>query len=742
MLLSNNTITTSSNNNLTLSANGTGIISIPSNNVSITNGLTVNGATTLAGTTINGALAQTGNITQVGDFTQTGTFTTSGNTSVTGNITTTGYLQLPVITINGNTISTTTTNTDLSLQPNGTGSVLVEGLAVNGTTISSTGTNADITLTPQGTGGVVINNNQSFRLPVGTTLERPSPASNGMIRYNTSLARYEGYSNTYWTSLGGVQSVDGKTRITPELTPGAGDNVIRFYANDTLTAYIDSTKLYANDYQSANIDISGNTISAYTTNTDLNFTTNGTGGVIIGNLRFNGGTITNIANNGITTFTESSSGASFVGEIATGASSVFPGTISGTTLTVTSAPSNSYGGSIVFNGTTQYLSMTPGFGVGGIAYSFECFFYQTGTAIGNQATILGASSAGGWAVSTYSNTKIEIDYGGISSYTINAAFSYNVWNHLVVCRNNAGLTAVFLNGTRTGTVTDNQNYGGTTGFIGANIGGTWRFPGSLSNLRMVTGATAYDPTQTTITVPTSLLSPVAGTKLLLLAQNSTTFLTDASNVETIAQAGTGNVTYSNLTPLGVASNGIEVGDLLTGTGIQSGTIITANVSGTATSNTSQWLVNINQNVPSTNMVSTAVILNVTSMNYGTLTTGAAVSGPGVSPGTSIVGIGTGSGGVGTYYVKPAQTTASTTMLSALSGSVKFNGTYGIVIPVGTSTNRPVVGFYETGMIRYNTDIGAVEIYNGFSWGSVAGTSSGINAAQANDIALGIVISLG
>jgi hypothetical protein len=65
-----------------------------------------------------------------------------------------------------------------------------------------------------------------------------------------------------------------------------------------------------------------------------------------------------------------------------------------------------------------------------------------------------------------------------------------------------------------------------------------------------------------------------------------------------------------------------------------------------------------------------------------------------------------------------------------------------VIPSGTSANRPALAYTEVGMVRYNTDQGYVEVYNGTAWASVAGASSGISITQASDIALGIVISLG
>lgn len=211
------------------------------------------------------------------------------------------------VTISGNTISTTTG--DLNLTANGSGKVQIQNIAVNNNVISSVGTNANIVLTPQGTGSVIVNGT-SVTIPVGTTLQRPNPASNGMIRYNTTLSRYEGYigASNIWAVLGGVSSTDSNTRITPENTPGAGDNVIRFYANNTLTAYLDSSKFFVNDFQTNRLDISNNTISALSADTDINFTTTGTGGIVFGNLKFTTNTITNISANAVTNFVETGAG--------------------------------------------------------------------------------------------------------------------------------------------------------------------------------------------------------------------------------------------------------------------------------------------------------------------------------------------------------------------------------------------------------------------------------------------------
>ena len=277
-----------------------------------TGSLTVTGASNLTGNTTIGATSAdllTVNSSIITDLIPNVTATYNlGSSSKYWNSAYVSTLQTTGLSFNGNTVTSTATNGNLQLTANGTGSVLIQNIGFNNNVISSTGTNADIILTPQGTGSVIINNNQSLIVPVGTTLEQPASPTNGMVRYNTTNSRYEGYANGYWTNLGGVQSVDGKTRILPETAPGAGNNAIDFYANNVKTAYIDSTKLYTIDFQTSGIDISNNTISAIATDTDLNLNTTGNGTVAIGSLRFANSTISNAVADSITQFTEIGTG--------------------------------------------------------------------------------------------------------------------------------------------------------------------------------------------------------------------------------------------------------------------------------------------------------------------------------------------------------------------------------------------------------------------------------------------------
>jgi len=76
------------------------------------------------------------------------------------------------------------------------------------------------------------------------------------------------------------------------------------------------------------------------------------------------------------------------------------------------------------------------------------------------------------------------------------------------------------------------------------------------------------------------------------------------------------------------------------------------------------------------------------------------------------------------------------------GYFKIAGTNGIVLPVGTSAQRPGSAFRETGMTRYNTEQGYLEIWDGTSWVSVAGATGSITFSAAEDLAIEYVLTLG
>ena len=98
------------------------------------------------------------------------------------------------------------------------------------------------------TGTLTINNEQvifdsvkTIQLPVGTTLDRPTPAT-GQIRFNTDTTVFEGYDGIAWGSLGGVKDVDQNTFIRPETSPGANNNELEFFTNDVRRLIIGDTQ--------------------------------------------------------------------------------------------------------------------------------------------------------------------------------------------------------------------------------------------------------------------------------------------------------------------------------------------------------------------------------------------------------------------------------------------------------------------------------------------------------------------
>ena len=77
-----------------------------------------------------------------------------------------------------------------------------------------------------------------------------------------------------------------------------------------------------------------------------------------------------------------------------------------------------------------------------------------------------------------------------------------------------------------------------------------------------------------------------------------------------------------------------------------------------------------------------------------------------------------------------------------SGYVKLEGTDGVVVPAGVDAERPGFGYRETGMIRWNTQQNFLEVFDGTTWGSVAGQAAGISVARAEELALEYVLVLG
>lgn len=261
----------------------------------------------------------------------------------------------------------------------------------------------------------------------------------------------------------------------------------------------------------------------------------------------------------ITSYTASSSS----GRTATGPSS--PLTVTGLqngnpyTFTVTatnaagtstsSSPSASVtptwpNGSVIFNGTSSFASWN-GATAGAVSFTVECFIYISDFSSRN--VVLGATYAGPavntqLVISVTSSTTITVERmnGTSNAFTV-PTMSTNTWYHLAYVRGTGDTATVFLAGTRssTGTVTDSTSYSYPSGLIGvyrplSNLANAGYFKGNISNFRWVFSQ-VYNPTSSTITVPTTNLTNITNTQLLLntlysSAQDNSVYLRDTSSV--------------------------------------------------------------------------------------------------------------------------------------------------------------------------------------------------------------------
>ena len=170
----------------------------------------------------------------------------------------------------------------------------------------------------------------SLRLPSGTTGQRPGSPANGDIRYNTTTATIEGYSNGAYANLASgtsIEDADGDTKVDVETSSDA-DEVHISTGGDQTAIFRSATT----DLGVTRLSNTASTITGQVTNGDITLSPNGTGSVVMGKVDINGGAIdgTNIgaATPGTGAFTSISAtgNATITGNL----------TVNGTTTTIDS----------------------------------------------------------------------------------------------------------------------------------------------------------------------------------------------------------------------------------------------------------------------------------------------------------------------------------------------------------------------------------------------------------------------
>jgi len=538
-------------------ANGTSNITLASSggNATVNIGGTANVAVFAAsGEYVTGVISATGNVT-------------GGNVLTGGLISATGALS-----VTGATTLTTVSTGNISA-----GNVYSGGSITTGGLISATGnvtggnvvTSGLISATGNVSSGAAVN---TVNLSVsGNVLGNLLPSAN--ITYNL------GSPTQRWNTL----YLAGNTIELGAQSISATATGLSVGNNPVVTVSSTGTS-----NTTGNMNVIGNVTGSNVTSTGLlSATGNVTGGnILTGGLISATGNVT--ANNGM--FTTSVNTASFTGAVVSVTGNVTGGNVSGTLLTgtlATAAQANitSVGtlgalavsgnvtagnvtagsgvsvasGSILFNGTSQYLSAPSNtayaFGTGD--FTVESWIIQS-DATGNrpicQSDVLGNSSNDKWWFALAGGGLFfgTHNAGGFSVVT-STSFTLGTWYHVAVTRA-SGVMKMFINGVSTAFTTSGTPSGYSLSQNGMTVGAMSTpsyWSGYISNLRIVKGVAVYTSAFTPSTTPltSTQLANVNGTpsaaitgtstSLLLNTPNNSSFLTDSStNGFTVTNVGT------------------------------------------------------------------------------------------------------------------------------------------------------------------------------------------------------------
>jgi hypothetical protein len=184
-----------------------------------------------------------------------------------------------------------------------------------------------------------------------------------------------------------------------------------------------------------------------------------------------------------------------------------------------------------FNGSSQLsIPNNAAFEIGAGDFSYEAFVYATQAPNTYAQGIISYGIAGNTGAST---CDMQISAAGFFSlaYATGAAltlsdptsFPTNQWVHCVACRTGSTIS-LFVNGVRKAAATTSATVGtGGAMVIGcqwyANESARQLQNGYISNVRVLKGASAYDATLSTLTVPTAPLAVITNTSLLTCQSN-------------------------------------------------------------------------------------------------------------------------------------------------------------------------------------------------------------------------------
>jgi len=226
-------------------------------------------------------------------------------------------------------------------------------------------------------------------------------------------------------------------------------------------------------------------------------------------------------------------------------------------------------GSLQFNGSSQFLSLSPGFALSTGAYTIEGWFYNNANYTAQRALVAPqhpSGATGALSLFTTDAQSFSLDAyggGGVRGYNFPTnTLQVNKWHYIILNRNSdqreTMWVGTFVNNSSLvtcsratsatggssisgGTQINTLNYAGVCNNIGKFYGGYW--PGFITNFRATVGTAVYNSTDSTVTAPITPLSSLANTKYLMLGANVTL---DTSGTQTVTNNGT--VTQSATVP--------------------------------------------------------------------------------------------------------------------------------------------------------------------------------------------------
>ena len=213
----------------------------------------------------------------------------------------------------------------------------------------------------------------------------------------------------------------------------------------------------------------------------------------------------------------------------------------------------STGGSLLFTASSSSgisFANVADFQMGTGDFTIEWFQYQlSGSGTNQRIFSIGSWPSASIAVSQEGSDTSKTFYAWLSSGNLirTGINMQNSWIHYAICRSGSSLR-VFQNGTQIGsTLSNSTNFNNTTQVLRLGNETTTSagaaFNGYITNFHWVKGTALYTAN---FTRPSAPITPVANTKLLLLATSSGTALTDSSGTGKVGTAT--NVAWNALKP--------------------------------------------------------------------------------------------------------------------------------------------------------------------------------------------------